>query len=581
MHKGAAAKVAASPRNLPLGLRGRMALAFTAFVLAACLVAAVLLLTRAANERQAVVDRAASTATALSFGFDQEVAAVNYLLKGLSKSPALLSGDTRALYDQLKATPVPAGSWLVLNDMERQVVNTLRPLGSQLPKHSDFANYQEQIDRIRERRWAVSGRMLGLVKGAVIVALSLRLDDPDGSMHGYLTTILSNERLAAILDDQPVPPGWSKGLYDRKFLPIVTARDGRDGSDIPAPAALAARLSDAGPDSMVQGLVEAVDELGLPILVAFRRSGATNWTTAVTVPLAALNAPIRNVTWQMAGPAVLLLIAGALTALAMARQVERPLHALSDLAVHATTQVSELSEQLLALQEEERRRIARELHDSTAQHLVAANLGLVGLEAAVPSNPRSRKAFTEIERQLDEALRELRIFTYLLHPPNLARDGLQETLHNFVDGFAGRTGLNARIRIPEEIDDIPSDLQRALLRVVQEALTNVHRHAGATHVSVDARISAGRLTIRIRDNGRGMAGSASLDEPIRFGVGIAGMRARLEQFGGDLRIRTVDGGTSIVAHVPIAGAARTIAQARRLLDPLLPSTARAGDEARS
>ena len=161
------------------------------------------------------------------------MAAVNYLLKGLSKSPALLSGDTKAFYDQLKATPVPEGSWLVLNDLERQVANTLRPFGSPLPRHVDFPNYQEQLDRIRDRRWAVSGRMLAPLKGSIIVALSLRLDGPDGRMNGHLTIILAEARLGAILDDQTLPAGWMKGLHDRKLQPIMADRDGHKGSDLP------------------------------------------------------------------------------------------------------------------------------------------------------------------------------------------------------------------------------------------------------------------------------------------------------------------------------------------------------------
>src|SRR3712207_2334521 len=176
--------------------------------------------------------------------------------------------------------------------------------------------------------------------------------------------------------------------------------------------------------------------------------------------------------------ATFLLLAGGLAALFTSRQVERPLRTLSDQVTGAKRQVNELSGQLLALQEDERQRIARELHDSTAQHLVAANLGLSGLEAEVRQSPSGRKVLAEVEGLLTAALRELRIFTYLLHPPNLANDGLQATLRDFVEGFAGRTGLVARIRIREEVDDLPSDLQRTVLRVVQEALTNVHRHAG-------------------------------------------------------------------------------------------------------
>jgi signal transduction histidine kinase len=255
--------------------------------------------------------------------------------------------------------------------------------------------------------------------------------------------------------------------------------------------------------------------------------------------------------------------------------VEQPLRTLSDQVTGAKKQVSELSSQLLALQEEERQRIARELHDSTAQHLVAASLGLSGLETEVRQSPAGRKTLAEVEGLLTEALRELRIFTYLLHPPNLATDGLQATLRGFAEGFAGRTGLVARIRIPEEVDDLPPDLQRAILRVVQEALTNVHRHAGASHVSVDARIVSGRLVVRIRDNGHGITGAARLEGPIRLGVGVAGMRARLEQFDGELRIRTSRGGTSILAMVPVRGAGRARPPGGRLRMPLQSAPAEA------
>ena len=167
----------------------------------------------------------------------------------------------------------------------------------------------------------------------------------------------------------------------------------------------------------------------------------------------------------------------------------------------------------------------------------------------------------EAEGLLAEALRELRIFTYLLHPPNLARDGLQATLQDFARGFAGRTGLVASIRIPEEVDGIPEDLQRTILRVVQEALTNVHRHANASEVSVVASIRSGRLIVRIRDDGRGIPRDIRAAEGARLGVGLAGMRARLEQFDGELRIRASRSGTIVTAAVPLRQAGRRSAPA--------------------
>jgi two-component system, NarL family, sensor kinase len=372
--------------------------------------------------------------------------------------------------------------------------------------------------------------------------------------------VFSQDRLGTILSVQKVPDGWATGLYDRRLQPIVTMRRGETSSNIPVPGTLAEDLAGHDASATADGVTEGVDEHGTPVLVAYRRSGATNWTSVVTVPLALVDAPVTGVLWQMAGPTALLLFAGGLAALFTARQVERPLRTLSHLVTAAESEVAELSTQLLALQEEERQRIARELHDSTAQSLVAANLGLARLEREVEQGPAARKLVAQIEVLLDRALQELRVFTYLLHPPNLAEDGLKATLEEFIDGFAGRTGLRARIRISSRVDDAPPEIQRSILRVVQEALANVHRHAGAAEVSVDAKLAGGQVIVRVRDDGRGIGkppGHESVGRP-RMGVGIPGMRARLRQFDGDLRIRSGPGGTSLLAHVPLPGADRRV-----------------------
>jgi two-component system, NarL family, sensor kinase len=546
----AAQGLADPPRGFPPRLRRLVALTFMTLVLAASVVAAALLFSHAMGDREAIRDRALSTAVALSFGFDQEVAAGNALLKGLSSSPALRTGDTKAFYDQLKATPIPNGSWLILQDLDGQVVNTLRPFGAPLPRHRDFPTYPEALNRVRERGWTVSGRMASLLKpGTSIIALSLRINHDDGTMKGFITTVLSQDRLGAILGDRKVPDGWTTGLYDRRLQPIVTIRGAETSSRIPVPSTLAESLAGHDASAAADGVTEGVDEHGIPVLVAYRRSGATNWTSAVTVPLALVNAPVTGVLWQVAGPTAFLLFAGGLAALFTARQVERPLRTLSHLVTAAEREVAELSTQLLALQEEERQRIARELHDSTAQHLVATNLGLMRLAGEVRQSPAALKTCGEIGSLLDRALLELRVFTYLLHPPNLADEGLQATLREFIEGFAGRTGLQARVRVSAAVDDAPPEIQRAILRVVQEALANVHRHAGASRVQVGAKRVGGRLVVRVRDDGRGMAAAGGGRH--RMGVGIPGMHARLRQFGGDLKIRMGSRGTSLLAHVPL------------------------------
>lgn len=545
-------------RGFPTRFRPRVVLTFAAMVFAAFIVVAALVFSHALNSRQAIRDHALSTAVALSFGFDQEVAAGSALLKGLSSSPTLQAGDARGFYEQLKATQIPDGTWLILQDLDGQVVNSLRPFGALLPRHRDFPTYPEALNRIRERGWTVSGRMASLVNaGSTIVALSMRLDHPDGTMKGFITTVLSQDRLGAVLRDQKLPAGWTRGLYDRKFQPIVTEREGKTTSLIPMPKALGELLAAADQNDMVaEGLIEGVDERGVAVLAAHRRSAATDWTTVVTVPLALVDAPVRGGLAQMVGPTAFLLVVGGLAALFTARQVERPLRTLSQQVTEAMSEVTQLSEQLLALQEEERQRIARELHDSTAQHLVATNLGLMRLVGEIRQCPAALKMCGEIGDLLDTALLELRVFTYLLHPPNLAKEGLHSTLREFIDGFAVRTGLQAWVRVAEAVNEAPPDIQRSILRVVQEALTNVHRHADASHVHVGAKVVGGCLVVRVRDDGRGMPVTNGAGGRLRMGVGIPGMHARLRQFGGDLKIRTRPRGTSLLAYVPLPGHAR-------------------------
>jgi PAS domain S-box-containing protein len=209
-------------------------------------------------------------------------------------------------------------------------------------------------------------------------------------------------------------------------------------------------------------------------------------------------------------------------------------------------EAGELSERLVNLQEEERQRIAQELHDSTAQHLVAANLNLMGLRSKAVSGSEEVVLWDEVEASMEEALKELRTFSYLMHPLALQADGLRATVRQYIDGYAYRSGLTVKLRSSPKIDKLPFPMQRSLFRIVQEALANVHRHASASHVSVDLRRIAGRLHLIITDNGCGATSTLEQEgPPSRPGVGIYGMRTRARQFGGDLKIWTGPHGTKI------------------------------------
>jgi PAS domain S-box-containing protein len=221
--------------------------------------------------------------------------------------------------------------------------------------------------------------------------------------------------------------------------------------------------------------------------------------------------------------------------------------------------LSDLSGRLSALREEERQRIAQELHDSTAQHLVAATLNLMTLKAKSVSYPGVQKLLENVEVSLEEATRELRVFTYLLHPLALENDGLERTLGTYLDGFAGRTGLDVHMNVAGKVDELGFDLQCSLLRIIQEALANVHRHACASHVSISLRMTPVALQLVIADDGRGMCGPTGQASAAaaRSGVGIPGMRSRLRDFGGSLEIRSSPRGTTLSALVPLGTATRS------------------------
>jgi two-component system NarL family sensor kinase len=218
----------------------------------------------------------------------------------------------------------------------------------------------------------------------------------------------------------------------------------------------------------------------------------------------------------------------------------------------AKTALDELAGRFLNLQDEERQRIAEELHDSTAQHIVAVGLHLMRLKQYVGPG-EGQEVLDEAADAVDEAARELRAFTYLLHPPGLENGGLAGTVRAFVAGVSRRTGLGTSVHMPDSADTLPFDIQRSLLRLIQEALTNAYRHADASQIIVDLRVGADALKLRVLDDGCGLsrgvrkaaAGGALL------GVGVTGMRARMLRFGGSLKLLSDARGTMVVATLPL------------------------------
>lgn len=209
-----------------------------------------------------------------------------------------------------------------------------------------------------------------------------------------------------------------------------------------------------------------------------------------------------------------------------------------------------------AIQEDIQQRIAAALHDSTCQHLVAASLGMMRIRNCLGANDELDHICDDVDASIDQALREIRSLTYVLHPQNLMLQGLKATIESYAAGFAMRTALRVRIDIDATVDRLSYDSQCSLLRVVQEGLANIFRHAKATDVKIAVVATDGELRLTISDNGRGFPVLPVKDRKraISMGVGIPAMKARLKQLGGSLDIQsnpeTGQGGTTLCAVFP-------------------------------
>ena len=210
------------------------------------------------------------------------------------------------------------------------------------------------------------------------------------------------------------------------------------------------------------------------------------------------------------------------------------------------------TEQLLSARQAERERIAIELHDSTGQHLAALGMGVARLRQLMDAKTKAQGILDDMATSVEEAVKEIRVMSYLMKPPSLHQDGLETTARRFVKGFGLRTGLNTIFRSEGPVDRASPLIQHAAFRVIQEALSNVHRHARAKGLEVELADREGELTLRIADDGRGIGPDrqAHLDG-VPPGVGIPGMRSRIEELNGSLDICGDSAGTVVSVRIPL------------------------------
>ena len=242
------------------------------------------------------------------------------------------------------------------------------------------------------------------------------------------------------------------------------------------------------------------------------------------------------------------------TEVAQRRLVEEKLRRnqaeLESLVEKRTSALRQLSSRLLSLQDSERRRIARELHDSLGQYLVALKLNVEILRRS----PAREELWSQSTELMERCVSEVRTLSYLLHPPTMDAVGIASAARWYVEGFALRSGLKIKLDVPADPVRLAEATELALFRVLQEALTNVHRHSGASEAAVFIEKSAGQVILEVRDNGRGIEPemlNRFRESGAGVGVGLISMQERARELGGGLQLESNRTGTVVRITIPI------------------------------
>jgi len=228
-----------------------------------------------------------------------------------------------------------------------------------------------------------------------------------------------------------------------------------------------------------------------------------------------------------------------------------------------TDELRRLSIRLMTLQDQERRRIARDLHDGLGQELAVAKMVLDKMLLQKSSQPPD-DTWAQASNIVDRAIQQVRTMSHLLHPPLLDEVGLMSALSWYVEGLSKRSGIETSLDVqPSDFPRLSSEVETAVFRIVQEALTNVFRHSGAHKVGISLSQKNGLIVVAVRDDGKGIGKKIVDLEPGSVGVGIGGMKQRAKEFGGELRLTNADPGTLVELTIPYTSVLR---EASAILD---------------
>jgi|SRR5580658_5668582 signal transduction histidine kinase len=231
----------------------------------------------------------------------------------------------------------------------------------------------------------------------------------------------------------------------------------------------------------------------------------------------------------------------------------------------ANESLRELSHHLQQLRDEERRQIARELHDSVGQMLAALSMNMARVQSQSDKlDPAAARATSENAVLVEQISKEIRTISHLLHPPLLDVAGLASAVRWYVDGFSERSKIKVETEIPAEFPRLSDEMEITIFRMVQECLTNIHRHSGSGSAIIAIREEGHTVVVEVKDAGKGIPLDKQMElRSDRSGVGFRGMRARLRQLGGELDIQSNGSGTSVMAKLPLRPASTSTANQQR------------------
>lgn len=267
-----------------------------------------------------------------------------------------------------------------------------------------------------------------------------------------------------------------------------------------------------------------------------------------------LSLPEKNLRDQISGLVVFAVVSSFIIALGeanrRARQYleQRVRERTEELSV-ANEQLRALTAQVLKLRDDERRRLARELHDSVGQLLAAISMN-IGVMQASELSPEAMAALSENAGLVKEVSREIRTMSHLLHPPLLDELGLVPALRWYVEGFSNRSHIAVTFNAPDDLSRLEGDVETAVFRVIQECLTNIHRHSGSASAAINISRDEQQLEIAVQDMGKGIP-QEKLDGSGHLGIGLTGMRQRMVQLGGRLEVQSGPHGTTVKAILPV------------------------------